>query len=440
MIYKKIIELLIFPLYDLITGSSINSYLKYLDETINLSLEEIKSVQKEKLKQVLLSAKKNIKKYEKVPSHDDPYEMLKAFPITERSDVISKDGALLKEDYNHQGNYHSSSGSTGETIQVYLSNEEYSFAQATQLHWLSWIGYQYGNRIIQIGLRENRSRIKKVKDILLNTDYLFYFEIDRDKRIKRLKKNSMFDNVYIMSHPSILVEIIDLCQEEDIKLQVNGILCFGELLTDKIKAKAEKYFGCKVLNTYGSSEGLMIAAGYKSSDLNLMMQNVYVEIVDDNGVNVPDGQMGHVIITNLNAFNMPLIRYRIGDFAKKSTAMYEDCHIKVKKLSAVAGRDNDFFLTPEGGRHHLFTLSGDFNFIEHMVKQYQWHQREIDLLQLRYIPSEIGLISDDDQNIHRQLVREKLKSEIMRIEYLAVDKMIRYRSGKIQRVINDVNQ
>ena len=100
--------------------------------------------------------------------------MLKEFPIIARSDVIDKNSELLKNDYDHLGYYHSSSGSTGETIQVYLSNEEYSYAQATQLHWLSWIGYQYGNRIIQIGIREERTWHKKVKDVLLNTDYVFY--------------------------------------------------------------------------------------------------------------------------------------------------------------------------------------------------------------------------------------------------------------------------
>ena len=47
---------------------------------------------------------------------------------------------------------------------------------------------------------------------------------------------------------------------------------------------------------------------------------IIVEIVDDEGRLVPDGEVGEVVVTTLGVEAMPLLRFRTGDMAAKITA------------------------------------------------------------------------------------------------------------------------
>ena len=61
----------------------------------------------------------------------------------------------------------------------------------------------------------------------------------------------------------------------------------------------------------------MIAAQLDLEYMYIMTTSVFVEILDDDGFEVENGKMGNVVVTCLNAFAMPLIRYKVGDLAIK---------------------------------------------------------------------------------------------------------------------------
>src|SRR5690606_10085989 len=77
---------------------------------------------------------------------------------------------------------------------------------------------------------------------------------------------------------------------------------------------SKAFGGAYVYNVYGSREVSAIASEVKiASGLYVLYDNVFLEIIDSNGKPVREGEEGEAVITTLNNFYMPLIRYRIGE-------------------------------------------------------------------------------------------------------------------------------
>ena len=315
MIYKFFIEKIVFTSYDFISQSALVKYLKYLRKMDSLSAEELIEEQEKKLMSLLLHAKNNVPLYKNVTYKENPYEFVREFPIIKRTDLIENAAERLAKNKNEKGRFFDSSGSTGMKTAVFLSNQEYSYSQATQLHWLHWLGYEYGDRIIQVGLRSNRSISKKIKDILLNTEYTFLTKISYEEKIALIKKNQKYKKIYLMGYPNVINELVNISRENDLKLNVKGFLSFGENLNESVRNNIEEAYECPILNTYGAAEGVMISAGMDRDKMHILSPNVYVEILDEYNNEVEKGTVGQVVVTNLNGYHMPIIRYKIGDIS-----------------------------------------------------------------------------------------------------------------------------
>lgn len=432
--YDKLISKIGFPAFDLISSSNITEYYKYLNNTKNNTYEELKDLQSNKLKNVLDNAYKNIDKYKHIKYRKDPEEFLKEFPVVNRGELLSEDKDLLIDNYDKKGIYHSSGGSTGERVRRYLSNREQSYSQATQLFWLKKIGYKYGDRIVQIGIKRSRENNKRIKDLVLNTDYMYYFEMDEKERVESLKNNSRYKKVFFMGYPNIALEIMELSLKYDIDLKFTGILSFGENLSSETYKKLKNFYNCQILNTYGCKEGILAASGLQPEKMDVMMENTYIEILDDNNNPVKEGNQGNIILTNLNGYNMPLIRYKIGDVG----ALQKGCGVERDKILYVAGRDNDYIHTSGGEKYHLYAMTGGRNTISEKVKQFQWHQKDINNIRIYYVPGNKGLLSKHDIDEFVSIAKKTFKTKDLNIEFEAVDKLKKYKSGKLQRVINDL--
>ncbi len=118
-----------------------------------------------------------------------------------------------------------------------------------------------------------------------------------------------------------------------------------------------------------------------------MSPNVYLEILDDDGNEVPDGQMGHVVVTSLVAKGMPLIRYKIGDLAIKlpKSEYPEKREVALPLLKKVIGRDTDLVKTRSGKYMVVHTFTGIF---EHYpeIEQFCVIQEDLNGMRIQYIP------------------------------------------------------
>ena len=95
-------------------------------------------------------------------------------------------------------------------------------------------------------------------------------------------------------------------------------LVSGDACPEGVCAGIERLLGTRLFPHYGSREmclgGAVTCAAH--SGMHIRENHILVEIVDENGRVLPDGERGELVITTLDMEAMPLIRYRTGDVAR----------------------------------------------------------------------------------------------------------------------------
>ena len=130
-------------------------------------------------------------------------------------------------------------------------------------------------------------------------------------------------------------------------LILKGLITDSEGLTAEEKYTIEKSFDCPVYQTYGLGEVGMVAVECKKNHYHIFTDRCLVEIIDPNGDVVRNGEIGEIVVTDLNSFNAPFIRYKTGDLASLNTQPC-DCGWKTPYLENLCGRLDDYILTPAG--------------------------------------------------------------------------------------------
>ena len=90
----------------------------------------------------------------------------------------------------------------------------------------------------------------------------------------------------------------------------------AEMCTEEDRNLIEKAFGISIYREYGSSETSIIAIENKKLKWEISTDRLWVEVVDENNNILPNGELGRIILTDLNNKAFPFIRYDIGDFGR----------------------------------------------------------------------------------------------------------------------------
>ena len=94
-----------------------------------------------------------------------------------------------------------------------------------------------------------------------------------------------------------------------------------------------------------------------------------------------------MVATNLHAYAMPLIRYRLGDVVTKGEDRCR-CGKPFSTIHAIQGRMIDYFILPDGRALHPYQIIA--NFIlggDNWIRQYQLLQERKDRIVLRVLPA-----------------------------------------------------
>ena len=161
----------------------------------------------------------------------------------------------------------------------------------------------------------------------------------------------------------------------------------GEVLNPLMRRQISDAFGARVFNQYGSFECNLIAWECRETgQLHTCDDGVIVEVLND-GKPAKPGENGEVIVTNLHAFAMPFIRYRLGDIA---TQGFERCPCgqPFSTISDIQGRIVDYFQLPGGRWLHPYVIG---NVLSReagwWLRHFQVTQERTDRIVLRAVPA-----------------------------------------------------
>lgn len=151
----------------------------------------------------------------------------------------------------------------------------------------------------------------------------------------------------IVAVPSFLRLIAAKAQESGIDLRegsVKKLVCIGEPIRDRSFAlnaagrTLEATWGAKLFSTYGVTElANSLCECEAGRGGHLHDQQLFVEVLDDDGRALPDGEVGEVVATTFGVEAMPVIRYRTGDCA----ALFREpcsCGRSTPRLGPIVGR------------------------------------------------------------------------------------------------------
>jgi phenylacetate-coenzyme A ligase PaaK-like adenylate-forming protein len=125
----------------------------------------------------------------------------------------------------------------------------------------------------------------------------------------------------------------------------------GDSVSEPVRRLIEE-FGVAVLSEYGAGEAHHIGLECeRHTGLHLNCDLYPVRIVDPDGLEVPDGEPGEVVISNLVNRATVLLNYRLGDVAAKPPGRCP-CGRSLPLLSLPQGRTDDWVRTPSGELLH----------------------------------------------------------------------------------------
>lgn len=146
--------------------------------------------------------------------------------------------------------------------------------------------------------------------------------------------------------PTYLHQLARFIRRSGQHLHVPVVHPMGALSTEHQRQLMADAFGARVYDTYGSSElGTFSAQCEERGHLHVAMSSYIVEVIRD-GEPAGEGELGHIAVTALDSYNMPLIRYLLGDVGRWYEA---GCGCgRTTKLIACNGRLQGLVVTATG--------------------------------------------------------------------------------------------
>ncbi len=148
--------------------------------------------------------------------------------------------------------------------------------------------------------------------------------------------------------PSYAFYLAETAEELDLidKLSLKAAIFGGEPWSENTRKKLEKRLNLKAYDCYGLSEMIGPGVGFECQEqdgLHIWNDNFLVEVLDENGEQVAEGEKGELVLTSLNKEGFCNIRYRTGDMTR---LLESDCACgrTTTKISRLLGRVDDMLI------------------------------------------------------------------------------------------------
>ena len=402
------------------------------------SVEEIKAFQEELLHKALTYLQANSPYYQRMfksyginINKIKHIEDLVKIPFTEKKDLQLFNEEFLCCDKSKIIDYITTSGTLGDPVTFGCSEKDLQRLAYNEKKSFECANVHQGN-VVQLmttldkrfmaglayflGLRELGAGIIRVGNGIPELQW---------DTIKRIKPDT------IMCVPSFILRLIQYAEEHNIDYKnssIKRIIGIGEGLRDQnfelnlLGKKIKEKWDVQLFATYSSTE---MGATFSECEFGMgghvHPELIIVEIIGEDGLPVPDGQPGEIVVTTLGVEAMPLLRFRTGDIAAK---IVDKCK---------CGR-NSYRLTPLVGRmNNMIKLKGttlyppaindvldNTDYVENYVIEVRQNEAGTDDVTIK-----IGLKEEQDFDVVKEL-KDSFRSRIRvapQIEILPVEEI-----------------
>ena len=348
-------------------------YLRGLEESQWLSPDDIGALQREKLKALLDHARTNTRFYRQRfelgglnSDLSDPLEALHRIPLLDKAQIRSSIDDMLWQDASGGRTAvkvfsSSTGGSTGEPLQFHVDRRRQAVDQAARIRSHRWFGVDQGDRELYLwGSPIELSatdRARRIRDWLFNHRLLSAFDMSPSNMDAYLDEYDRFQPACLFGYPSSIALLADHAMRRGRRLNTGAlrtVFVTGEVCYPHHRDTIVGCFNVPVADGYGSREAGFIAHQCAQGNMHVTAENVLVEIISD-GRPVPVGESGEIVVTHLDAYAMPFIRYRTGDMGRLRPGRCS-CGRGLPMMDVIEGRTTDFLHLPDGTIKHALSI------------------------------------------------------------------------------------
>jgi len=379
----------------------VEHYFDILQKSQWLSRAQMRELQDEKLRRLVRHA------YRNVPYYRERMREAKLHPRDIRGQAdLHKLPFLTKNDVRRHLHFDilsenhdkaqvlriSTSGSTGEPFVCYADKAQLEFRWAATLRSQEWTGYQFGDPCVRLwhqtlGMSKSQAARELADAVLSNRKFIPVFEMSEQKLRDMVQS--------IADHRPVLMdgyaEALDflahyLKAHGELQVRPRAVMSSAQTLPDSSRVLIEEAFGCRVFDKYGSREFSGIAYECDAHDGHHVVGEGYIVEVLKNNEPAAPGEVGEVVITDLNNYCLPFIRYRIGDLAVAMDASTDcPCGRGLPLLGKVEGRVQSIIRGTDGR-----FLPGTF--FAHYLKEFDHAIRVFQVVQERPSSMEFHIV------------------------------------------------
>jgi len=158
------------------------------------------------------------------------------------------------------------------------------------------------------------------------------------------------DPDYLITYPTNLLALAQACLARNIRLErLREVRTFGERLPAGLREACRAAWNVPLVDVYSAQEvGYVAMQCPHHEHYHVQSENVVVEILDEADRPCVPGDIGRVVVTSLNNFATPFIRYDLGDYAASGGKC--DCGRGLPVLDSILGRTRNMAILPDGDR------------------------------------------------------------------------------------------
>ena len=441
--YATFVRHALAPLDAFRQGSDHYAILKQLRESQYYATERLREISLAKLNATVRYAFEHCpfyrEKYSAVgytPTDELDEESFLKLPILSKRDIQENLEQLRSDEYSADDLIaNQTGGSTGEPLKFYLDKPRAVSRLAATLRHDEWAKYRPGDRVgllwgaAQDFADESNLKVRLRKKLLDRSLILNAVSMSTDVMTDYYHKLCEFQPKVLLAYAHTAYVFAEFIKAQGWNApSPDSVITTAELLSDTEREVIEEVFDTEVFDRYGCREVSIIASECESHDgLHVNVENLYLEILKGDSL-ADDGEIGEIVLTDLENRGMPLIRYQIADSAEWVTREKTcSCGRTLPRIRITGGRVNEFLVTADGRLVAGTALTIFLSTAIPGVAQMQLYQKEVGEVTVRVVADDSGIDERTALEKVRSFLGEDMKVTVSYQEYIPREKSGKYR-------------
>ena len=248
---------------------------------------------------------------------------LARFPFTSKEDIQGRNSDFWAAPRDRLVEVVATTGTTGAPIYMPMTSQDLERLAENERRGFSWLGAKPGERFHCAITLDNLFVAGLAYYLGLREIGVATIRVGAQPARRHLDLMKELRPDGIVAVPSLLLALAAQARKDGDDLAAfapRRAMLIGDAIRNQslapnaLGASLVKQWGGELFSTYGLTEaGLAFHDCPLHRGLHSHPDFIIVEIVDDTGRPLPDGEVGELVITTLQVEGMPLLRYRTGD-------------------------------------------------------------------------------------------------------------------------------